>query len=466
MAFERPRMAPTTGAEALQQEQHAQDVFLELLSASPQQAWDEIEAIRQGLVAERILFGEKPIPLIFAPVVLSRLRWETLAAQMADLNKMLTRLEPMLHEKRWLDWLGFRPEEQEWIRIADQVRPGMTISRVDGFLSESPQTPHDYKIVELNIDSPGGGAFLDVGSKVVKDSKLWQEFARKMPGRTIAFSEALYDHLAEVWEGFLKDNPQMSAPTGKPRIAIVDWITVSTHREFELLAEGLKKRGFETIVADPRELQFSLGRLRDYDGKPIDLVYRRVLVEDMLRDPAGSQSLVEACRARAVCLVNNFSSKPLTVKSLLALFHDPEGREMLSADERALVDDLVPITLRLTDDNIELVRREKDRFVLKPADGWGAQGLYLGWRCTRSEWDEHLRRSRAIGGYVAQERVEIPSRSLPTWTGDKWECFNYMFDLSPYGLAEKAVSPLVRLSPSEVLNVKQGARIAAVWILD
>jgi hypothetical protein len=342
----------------------------------------------------------------------------------------------------------------------------MTISRVDGFLSESVERPHDYKIVELNIDSPGGGAFLDVGSSVVKDSALWQEFSRRMPGRTIPFSEALFDHLETVWNGFLEDNPGMSAPSGKPRIAIVDWITVSTHREFELLAEGLKKRGFDTIVADPRELQFSLGRLRDYDGKPIDLVYRRVLVEDMLRDPAGSKSLVEACQARAVCLVNNFSSKPLTVKSLLALFHDAEGRELLSESERRLVDDLVPLTLRLTEDNIELVRREKERFVLKPADGWGAQGLHLGWRCTRDEWDEHIRRCHMLGGYVAQERVEIPARSLPTWTGERWECFKYMFDLSPYGLAEKAVSPLVRLSPSEVLNVKQGARIAAVWILD
>jgi uncharacterized circularly permuted ATP-grasp superfamily protein len=453
-------------AGALQQEQRAQDIFTDLLSRSPAQAWDEIESIRRGLVAERILFGDKPIPLIFAPVVLARHRWESLAEKMAGLNKMLTRLEPVLHEKRWLDWLGFRPEEQEWIRIPDQVRPGMTISRVDGFLSENPDQPDDYKIVELNIDSPGGGAFLDVGSDVVKDSALWQEFAKLAPGRTIPFGEALFEHLEEVWKGYLQDNPQLSSASGKPRIAIVDWITVSTHREFEILADGLKKRGFDTVVADPRELQFSLGRLRDYDGKPIDLVYRRVLVEDMLRDPAGSRALVEACKARAVCLVNNFSSKPLTVKSLLALFHDPEGQELLSAQERQLVEDLIPRTLRLTEDNMETVRAEQDNFVLKPADGWGAQGLYLGWRCTKEEWSEHLRRSRAIGGYVAQERVPIPSRSLPTWTGDRWECFNYMFDLSPYGLAEKAVSPLVRLSPSEVLNVKQGARIAAVWILD
>lgn len=459
-------MPHSDGARALAQEHQAQQTFAELLSHAPQQAWDEIEAIRQNLVSERILFGDKPIPLILAPVVLSRARWRHLRQQMADLNRLLTRLEPLMHQSRWLDWLGFRPAEQEWIQLPQQLRSGLSISRVDGFLSENPHTPHDYKVVELNIDSPGGGAFLDVGSRVVQDSELWQAFAQRAPGRTIPFSESLFDHLETVWASHLEDHPQISSASGKPRIAIVDWITVSTHREFELLAEGLRLRGFDTLVADPRELQFSSGRLRDYDGKPIDLVYRRVLVEDMLRDPGGSRALVEACRHQAVCMVNSFASKPLTVKSLLALFHDPEGRELLQESERRLVDDLIPVTLRLTPENIELVRRDKDNFVLKPADGWGAQGLYLGWRCRRDEWDAHLKRSQAIGGYVAQERVDIPSRSLPTWTGQQWESFPYMFDLSPYGLAEHAVSPLVRLSPSEVLNVKQGARIAAVWVLD
>ena len=70
-------------ANALEQERRAQDIFTDLLTRSPQQAWDEIEAIRGGLVAERILFGDKPIPLIFAPVVLSRYRWESLANSLA-----------------------------------------------------------------------------------------------------------------------------------------------------------------------------------------------------------------------------------------------------------------------------------------------------------------------------------------------------------------------------------------------
>lgn len=450
---------------ALKQEQDAQDTFLSLLSKDPQEAHAQFQKSGRHLVEERLLFGDKPLPLMFPPFVLSKTRWDSLTKSLDELNQILTQLEPKLMTPRWLDWLGFAKNEQEWIQIANQIRPGQTISRVDGFLAEDPDKAGEYKIVELNIDSPGGGAFLDVASEIVCDSEIWQEFQESCPGAIIPFREALYDHLETVWESFLADNPHLSSASGKPRIAIVDWITVSTHREFELIAQGLSERGYDTLVADPRELSYSLGRLRCYDGKPIDLVYRRVLVEDMLRDPAGSGAIVEACRERNVCLVNNFASKPLTVKSLLALFHDPSAEELLDTQQLSKIRDLVPLTLKLEEKHRAQVLQNQEKFVLKPADGWGAQGLYLGWRCTKSEWAEHVKRSLALGGYVAQERVPIPSRSLPTWTGREWECFSYLFDLSPYALAEKSVSPMVRLSPSEVLNVKRGAQIAAVWVL-
>jgi uncharacterized circularly permuted ATP-grasp superfamily protein len=453
-------------SSALRAESAAQDAFLGLLNQDPNQAHCEYKQVRQRLVEERLLFGDKPVPMIFPPFVLSSKRWEELTQQLDRLNSVLARIEPKLQEKKWLDWLGFDEAEQAWIKIENQIRPGNTISRVDGFLSELPETAGQYQIVELNIDSPGGAAFLDVGSEIVCDTEIWKEFQRVAPGRTIPFREALYDHIERVWQTYLEDNPEASSAVGRPRIAIVDWVTVSTHREFELIAQGLSERGYDTLVADPRELSFSLGRLRCYDGKPIDLVYRRVLVEDMLRDPAGSRAVIEACKAGAVCLVNSFASKPLTVKSLLALFHEPDAEEILSTEDLAEIKALVPLTLKLTKKNLDQVIKEQERFVLKPADGWGAQGLYLGWRCTREEWAEHAKRSLALGGYVAQDRVPIPKRSLPTWTGAEWECFSYLFDLSPYGLAEKSVSPLVRLSPSEVLNVKRGAQIAAVWVLD
>lgn len=453
-------------SKALESEATAQQRFLDLLRASPVEAQAQFHQVRQSLVEQRLLFGDKPVPMIFPPFVISAARWNELVKSLDRLNTVLAHLEPRLQDGRWLDWLGFEPAEQNWIRIENQLRPGQTISRVDGFLSEDPQHAGDYQIVELNIDSPGGAAFLDISSEIVGRTPLWEEFQKMAPGRTIPFRPALYEHLDKAWNSFLADHPELSSPTGKPRIAIVDWVTVSTHREFELIAQGLAERGYDAVVADPRELSFSLGRLRCYDGKPIDLVYRRVLVEDMLRDPAGSRAIVEACRAGAVCLINSFASKPLTVKSLLALFHEPEAEELLSPEDLKIVRKLVPLTLKLTPQNKDQVVREQERFVLKPADGWGAQGLYLGWRCTREEWAEHVERSLALGGYVAQDRVPIPKRSLPTWTGKAWECFSYLFDLSPYGLADKSVSPLVRLSPSEVLNVKRGAQIAAVWVLD
>ncbi len=447
-------------------ERRAYEVFEGLLSSEPEQTWAQHQALQVRLAEERLTVGNQPLPLNITPVVMARGRWNRLAQNLDRLQRILTRLEPLLIREDWLTWLGLPPEEQEWIRFEGQLSAGSTISRVDGFLVPEQVSESGYQIVELNVDSPGGAAFLDRCASLVENTPLWREFSRSVPGGTPRLTTHLYPHLENCWQRYRKEHPGLESEQEKPRIAIVDWITVSTHREFELLADGLQARGFPALVADPRELEFRGGRLRCFDGKPIDLVYRRVLVEDLLRDPAGSRALLDACRANRVCVVNSFASKPLTVKSLLALFHDHRAQELLDGSDLRFLRTLVPLTLRLTRETERRIQREQERFVLKPADGWGAQGLHLGWRCSRQEWNEHLKRCLALGGYIAQERVPIPKLDVPTWTGDRWQSFPYLFDLSPYGLGERTLLPHARLSPSEVLNVKQGARIAQVWVAE
>ncbi len=456
-------MTPERQRES-QQEIEAQELFVRLLERDHSDSRQQLQELEQVLAEERLTVGDQPLPLTFSPIVLSSGTWSRVRSSLDRLQRILSRVEPILESPRWLDWLGIDPAEQEWIRLDHQLKAGSGICRVDGFLSESFGVGPGYQIVELNVDSPGGAAFLDRLSDRLEATPIWQEFSKKVPGATPRFGPELYRHLESCWTSFVSEHSDLQVERQKPRIAIVDWITVSTHREFELIAEGLKAVGFDAVVADPRELEFRGGRLRCFDGKVIDLVYRRVLVEDLLRDPSGSRALIDACRAGKVCLVNSFASKPLTVKSLLALVHDPVAEELILPGDLTFLRSLIPVTLRLNRESVSRLQREQERFVLKPADGWGAQGLYLGWRCTESEWKEHLKRCLAVGGYIAQARVPIPKRALPTWAGDRWQVFDYLFDLSPYSLGESTILPHSRLSPSEILNVKQGARISPVWV--
>ena len=79
---------------ALSAESSAQNAFLELLNRNPQQAYSEYQDVRRQLVEERLLFGDKPVPMIFPPFVLSGSRWAELTRLLDRLNTILARLNP------------------------------------------------------------------------------------------------------------------------------------------------------------------------------------------------------------------------------------------------------------------------------------------------------------------------------------------------------------------------------------
>ena len=107
-----------------------------------------------------------------------------------------------------------------------------------------------------------------------------------------------------------------------PTMAIVDWRDVPTWTEFEILRDAFAAAGVPTIVCDPRELVFANGALTA-QGTRIDLVYRRVLVNDILAKPLECRALVDACAARAVCMANSFRCKLAHKKAFFAILTDP-----------------------------------------------------------------------------------------------------------------------------------------------
>jgi hypothetical protein len=78
-----------------------------------------------------------------------------------------------------------------------------------------------------------------------------------------------------------------------PTIAIVDWREVPTWSEFEILRDAFTARGVPTIVCDPRELTFDNEALT-CGATRIDLVYRRVLINDIVARSQDCAALLKA----------------------------------------------------------------------------------------------------------------------------------------------------------------------------
>jgi hypothetical protein len=135
-------------------------------------------------------------------------------------------------------------------------------------------------------------------------------------------------------------------PERKPLIAIIDLKDLPTQKEFELFQEYFEAEGYQSIVCSPDELEFSGGRLRCGNAE-IDIVYKRLLVNEYLPIMTKHPALLDAYRAGAICMVNSFRSKLIHKKALFAVLTNERYAHLFTEEERAAIRAHVPWTRKV-----------------------------------------------------------------------------------------------------------------------
>jgi len=248
-----------------------------------------------------------------------------------------------------------------------------------------------------------------------------------------------------------------------------------TKKEFELFREYFEAEGYPSVIASPDELKFTNGRLRAGDFE-IDIVYKRLLVNEYLPIMEQYPALLDAYRARAVCLVNSFRSKVIHKKALFAVLTDARYAGLFSSDEREAIAGHVPWTRKVRagksdyyGDEIDLlafIKERRDRLVLKPNDDYGGHGIYIGWNTDETGWDEAIRDALANGDYLVQERVQTARETFPALTpDDKIEFVEQLVDLDPLLFNGKVGSAFTRLSSNELANVTAGGGMVPTFLI-
>ena len=223
-----------------------------------------------------------------------------------------------------------------------------------------------------------------------------------------------------------------------------------------------------TLVADPRQLEWDGKRLAAKDKK-IDLVYRRVLINDIVAKPVECSALVKAYTTGAVCVANNFRCKIPHVKAFFAVLTDEQNGSLFSLSERELIRSHIPWTRVVADvktayygQTIELLaftRKRRENLVLKPSDEYGGSGVTLGWETSEPAWDEAIERALTAknGAWIVQERIPIRREVFPYIAPAGGVDYRDMLvDFAPYLFRGKLCGFLTRLSSTGLANVTSG----------
>jgi uncharacterized circularly permuted ATP-grasp superfamily protein len=229
------------------------------------------------------------------------------------------------------------------------------------------------------------------------------------------------------------------------------------------------------MICSPDELEFDNGELRVGEFR-IDIVYKRLLVNEYLPIVNDAPALLDAYRARAVCMVNSFRSKLIHKKALFAVLTDQRHAALFSPDERATIATHIPWTRQVRAgksdyrgdkiDLLEFIASRRDRLVLKPNDDYGGHGIYIGWNSDEIAWDEAMRVALANGDYLVQERVPTAREVFPELHPDGTIDFaEQLVDLDPLLFLGKVGSAFTRLSSTELANVSSGGGMVPTFII-
>ena len=260
-----------------------------------------------------------------------------------------------------------------------------------------------------------------------------------------------------------------------PRIAIIDLPGVPTVSEFELFREFFESAGYPSVICTPQELEFRDNRL-SVNGLGIEIVYKRLLVNEYLPIIEEYPALLNAYRTRAICMVNSFRSKLIHKKALFAVLTDQRRASLFSHGEQAAIRAHVPWTRIVKDERsdytgekielLEFVRRNSERLVLKPNDDYGGHGITIGWNANQTDWDDAIEAALANGDYLVQERVSTARETFPALTANgRIEFAEQLVDLDPLLFNGKVGSAFTRLSYTELANVSSGGGMVPTYIV-
>jgi len=418
---------------------------------------EESEAWLSARLADReMLFGTRPLCTVLRPRFLTRDAYQQIQRAGAAIGRAFTRA----HEAAMA-----RPEVLAQFRLNDWEHT--LLADDDGLPVPSPLGRYDaffmadgagLKFTENNAETPAGSAYGDVLSELFLALPGLKPFRQQYDVRTLPSRPSVLQTLLECYH----------SATGRrelPTIGIIDWHEVPTQSEFQAFKAWFEALGFRCVIADPREVEYTGGTLRA-GGTVIDLIYKRVLIHELVRREGMEHPMVRAVRERAVVMVNPFRCKVLHKKASLAVLSDERNAALFDAPMRAAIVDHIPWT-RVVEprttmwqgrevDLLDHVARHRAQYVLKPNDDYGGTGIVLGWEVDDAAWAMALK-AAVEAPSVVQERIHQPSEAFAAWMDGELVVSDRIVDTAPYVFGGTYVDGcLSRISTAALVNVTAG----------
>lgn len=343
----------------------------------------------------------------FLPRLFNRKTYDTMKYVSETAHRILVKvIEHYINDPEYRSCFDFDPRLVELILLPRGYDSVLPFARVDTFLDEE---NFRVKFCEFNGDGSSGMNENREITNSIWNTRSFQEFAE------VHHVEPCY--LFDPWvEDFCRIYSTFENRVENPRFAICDYLENGVVDEFHIFANLFKERGIDCTVADVRDLQFDGETLRDGEGLPVNAIWRRCVTNDVLEFWDESQELIKAVRAGKVALIGSFAGHIVHDKQIFEVLFKPQTQKFLTLEEIEFVEQTVPYTSFLDSEhvNIEQIRANKEEWIIKPTDHYGAHDVYAGCAVSQERWEELIdtfSNSRAGYPFIVQSYIK-PFKTL------------------------------------------------------
>jgi uncharacterized circularly permuted ATP-grasp superfamily protein len=424
------------------------------LAATGTLAADSHERLEKLQQLRGMSFGPRPVCTVIRPRFLTPDQYRSLRSRVGVLlGAFRAAYDRALKDSAFRSQFGLRDWEEQLLTIEPGFDPPNPTSRFDAFFHPD----GTLQFTEFNTETPAGAGYSDALAEIFYGLPVFQEFQRTHQVFPLPARPGVVHSLLECYRQWGGKAP--------PRIAILDWREVPTYSEFVLFYDYFQSMGIEARIIDPRDVEFTGGKLVAGDYH-ITLIYKRVLISELIERMGVENPVVQAIRAGAVCMANTFRCKILAKKASLAVLSDEANASLFTDAQKVEVGRCIPWTRVMAErkstyqgkaiDLVPYVLANRESLCLKPNDEYGGKGIVLGWTVNDSEWADAVKVSLGEP-YVVQEKIPLPYEPFPSVHEGSLHVIDRLMDTNPYVAFGSFVHGcLTRISTEALLNVTAG----------
>jgi amino acid adenylation domain-containing protein len=341
-------------------------------------------------------------------------------------------------------------------------------------------TSSGYKCLEFNIAANIGGLHLPIWAVPYFENPIILQFLKeshiKIKDRDVI--DFFLEHLVTTAQKTLTNTGSML------NIAMVvqsKGKAPAESNEPDEIEIALNRRYEKTLRQLDKKLQGRVIRC-DFDDLTVrgDILYHKdqpvhVLVESY--EGAVPPEILHLFKTRRICLFNGPVTGLMSNKLNLALLSEHEDSPLYNEVEREAIKTYIPWTRKISasetlykGENIQLVdfiRQNREQLVMKPAVGYGGEGVAVGKYISQAHWETVLQTALQKGKWLVQEYV--PSLPLLYQYGENGaEPHICVVGFLVFGncFASGSIRMLPRSKRSGVINFHQGARVSILFEIE